>query len=84
MLVLISCCKLSSPISSRASMPGGVEVDLDGSGACAMYRSDLSRHLRVLEGGSFVSFLVLCASFRAAQRLQRTLNSVFDLYDSPS
>jgi hypothetical protein len=49
-------------------------------GGLPTYRADLASHLRVLHAGAFTSYLVLCESSRAAQRLQRTLNTALDLF----
>jgi hypothetical protein len=48
-----------------------------------VYRADMARQLRVVQSAAFQSHLVLCASMRAAQRLQRTVAECFDLYQSP-
>ena len=53
---------------------------LEGGSQVGVYRSDVAGHLRVIESGSFISYIVVCASLRAAQRLERTLKTVFDLF----
>jgi hypothetical protein len=81
-LVVITCCNYAG------AAPAGSEVALGShqSGRrAACYRSDVGRHVRVIESGSLFSHLVLCASLRAAQRLERTLTTLFQLFDpSPS
>ena len=46
-------------------------------GACS---SDPDSHLRVVHSGSISTFLLICASSRAAQRLQRSLTAASDLF----
>jgi hypothetical protein len=71
-LVIITCI--------RTPTAQGYEVSLGGSNHSGVYRSDGARQLRVVQSGAFLSHLVLCASMRAARRLQRTVAECFDLY----
>lgn len=74
-LVLITCCNHDGEHGTRVPL---------GQRPAALYRSDLANHVRVIESASLVSHLVLCGSMRAAQRLQRTLKTLFQLFDPSS
>ena len=75
-LVVITCVKHGgSQLQSAMAVP--LQHDQTG-----VYRSDVASHVRVISAGAVESYVVVCASFRAAQRLERTLNrECFQLYD---
>jgi hypothetical protein len=77
-LVLITCCNHDGARAYGTSMPLGCQRP------AAQYRSDLAKHVRVIDTASVVSYLVLCGSMRAAQRLERTLKTLFQLFDPSS
>jgi len=79
-LVLITCCNGSPCSNYGVAGAHTTQVALEGGSQVGVYRSDIAGHLRVIQSGSFVSYLVVCASLRAAQRLERTLKTVFDLF----